>query len=71
MYTTFQQLRKLTQLCITIGQDSLEVNTGTELVLTRLVPLHMDRFHQNDHNPCILALKGTEFEIKKFSGSAI
>ena len=65
------QLGKLTPIRITIWQGSLEVNTSTDLVLTCSVLFHADRFHWNDHNPCIFVLKGTKLKIKKFSPSAI
>ena len=65
------QLGKLTLIRITIWQGSLEVNTSTDLVLTCSVLFHADRFHWNDHNPCIFVLKGTKLKIKKFSPSAI
>ena len=59
------QLGRLTLIRITIWQGSLEVNTSTDLVLTWSILFHADRFHRNDHNPCIFVLKGIKLRIKR------
>ena len=42
-YIIFLTVRKLSLICITIWQGSLEVNTSTVSVLTCLVLFHTDR----------------------------
>ena len=58
------QLGRLTLIRITIWRGSLEVNTSTDLVPSSSVLFHADRFHWNDHNPCIFVLKGIKLRIK-------